>query len=320
MFTGFHNYPHQRLGHTAAEYRLGSLSLTRRAGSNEFFFGLHSHPGWRFGLHGAGTSTGSATGLITLGTFTDDAAFANPLLTFARNGAAAGISASMGKGALSVAAFHGAAQYGERRDADTSQATGVLAEYRFADTMLSGIAVQTGWLMEPDRLAGSRPSGAFGTLGADTVFTGVSAHRRIGDRWTVLGNVHAGLSRTGMQNHGMLHDPSALWTSAFGFGIIGEDIGHTQDRVAFRLSQPLRVESGDARLRWVSGRTRNRQVQIEEATLDLEPSGRQLDLELTYTRPWKGGQAHLATLVSRHAGHTRGENDFALFMRYNRNF
>ena len=310
--TGLHSYTRRGTGYDTIESRLASLSLTRRVGDNEVFFGLRSHPGWRFGLH--------ATGSITPGTFTDDAAFTNPFLTFARNGAAAGIAMPIGKGALSVAAFHGAAQYGERRDIDSSQSTGALAEYRFTHNMLSGVALQVGWLMEPDRLAGSRPSGAFGELGADTAFSGVSAYRRLGDRWTVLGSVHAGVSRTETQYHGMLHDLSALWTSTFAVGIIGEGVGYTQDRLAFRLSQPLRVESGDTRFRWASGRTRHRQVEIEETTLDLEPSGRQLDLELTYGRPWKGGRAQLVTLVSHQARHTRGDNDFALLMRYNRSF
>ena len=317
---GIHNHGHLIREYDPTGFRLGSLSLTLQAGSNEIFFGLRGHPGWRFGLHAVPAATISATGLITPGTFSDDAAFANPYLAFARNGAVAGLSTAVGSGALSVAAFHGGAQYGQRRDADTSLATGALAEFRVRNDLLAGIAVQAGWLMEPQRLAGSRPSGAFGELGADTVFAGVSAHRRFGDRWTLLGSAHAGVSRTGTQDHGMLQDISALWGSTFAVGIIGEDLRYKQDRLAFRLSQPLRVESGDARFRWASGRTRNRQVRIETTNLDLEPSGRQLDLELTYNRPWKGGRAYLATIVSRHAGHRRGDNDFALLLRYNRNF
>ena len=318
--TGFRSHVHSRHGYNAIESQLGSMSLTMKAGSNEIFFGLRSHPGWRFGLHAAPAATNPTVGLITPGTFTDDAAFSNPFLSLARNGAAAGLAMPIGKGALNVAAFHGAAQYGERRDTDSSRATGALAEYRFADIMLPGLAIQAGWLMEPNRLAGSRPNGAFGELGGRTVFSGVSAYHRLGDRWTLLGSVHVGVSRTVMQNHGMLHDPSALWTSTFSVGFIGEGMKHTQDRLAFRLSQPLRVESGSAQFHWASGRTRERQARIEKTTLDLEPSGRQLDLELAYSRPWKGGQAHLATLVTRHAGHTRGQHDFALLLRYNRAF
>ena len=318
--SGFYSHVHRGSGYNVSGFRLGSLSLAHRAGSNEIFFGLRSHPGWRFGLHDVRAATGPESGLITPGTYSDDAVFANPFLAFARNGAVAGLSASAGKGAFGIAAFHGAAQYGERRDTDTSRAAGALAEFRVRNDFLAGIAVQAGWLTESQRLAGSRPNGAFGELGADTIFAGVSAHKRIGDRWTMLGSAHAGLSRTGAQYHGMLHDLSALWTSTFAFGLIGEGVRYTQDRLAFRLSQPLRVEAGDARFHWASGRTRDRQVRMEETTLDLEPSGRQLDLELTYSRPWKGGKAHLATLFSRHAGHSRGRHDFALLMRYHRNF
>ena len=143
--TGLHSYTRRGPGYDTIESRLASLSLTRHAGGNEIFFGLRSHPGWRFGLH--------ATGSITPGTFTDDAAFTNPFLTFARNGAAAGIAMPIGKGALSIAAFHGAAQYGERRDIDSSQSTGALAEYRFAHNMLSGVAIQGGLV------DGTKPSG-----------------------------------------------------------------------------------------------------------------------------------------------------------------
>ena len=318
--TGPHSHVHLLHGYKATGPGLGSLSLVLTSGSNEIFFGLRSHPGWRFGLHAAPAATSPNAGLITPGTFTDDAAFTNSFLAFARNGATAGVTMPAGRGALSVAAFHGAAQYGRRRDAGASRTTGALAEYRIADAGLSGVALQAGWMMEPERLAGSHASGAFGELGAATAFTGVSAYHRFGDRWTALGSAHAGVSRSGAQYHGMLQDLSALWTSAFSVGIIGEGVRHPQDRLAFRLSQPLRVESGHARFRWAVGRTRHRQAQIEETILDLDPSGRQLDLELTYNRPWKAGRVYLATLFSRQAGHARGDNDFALLMRYNRNF
>ena len=312
--------PPDFFGAVPAGPRLGSLSLTRRFAGNEIFFGLRSHPGWHFGLHAAGAGTGSRAGLLSPGTFTDDAAFANPYLSFARDGAVAGLSMPVGKGALSMATFHGAAQYGERRDPDTSHSTGALAEYRLENGLETGMAFQAGWLTEPRRLAGSRPSGAFGELGADTGFLGISAHHRFNGRWAALGSVHAGLSRVRMENRGMLHDMSSIWSSTFAFGIIGENVGHARDLLALRLSQPLRVEAGNARFNWVSGRTRNRRVLVEEAVLELVPSGRQLDMEMTYTRPWRGGQAHLAALFSRDAGHVRGLHDVVLLMQYRRSY
>ena len=186
------------------------MSLVLKSGSNEIFFGLRSHPGWRFGLHAAPAATNPNAGLITPGTFTDDAAFTNSFLAFARNGATAGITMPAGRGALSVAAFHGAAQYGQRRDAGAGRTTGALAEYRIADAGLSGVALQAGWMMEPERLAGSHASGAFGELGAVTAFTGSLG--RIIDSVTTGPRLAArtrGVSRSGAQYHGMLHDLSS---------------------------------------------------------------------------------------------------------------
>lgn len=102
-------HPPDFFGGIPAGPRPGSLSLTQRSAGNEIFFGLRSHPGWYLGLHAAGTGTGLRAGLISPGTFTDDAAFSNPFISFARDGAVAGLSMSVGKGALSIATFHGAA-------------------------------------------------------------------------------------------------------------------------------------------------------------------------------------------------------------------
>ncbi len=296
---------------------LGSLSLTRTVGDGRLHIGYRTHPSWQFGPH-ARTRLADRDGeAIEPGTFTDDGAFANPFLGFARNGASVGYAMAVGPGSFHVAAFHGSAQHGERRDADTGRATGALSEYRFDD---SGLALQAGWLTEAERLVGSRPGGAFGELGGNTGMVGLSAHRRLGDVWNLFASAHVGTSRAEVGRHGMLQDPSALRTSAFALGLVGGDIHDAGGRLAFRLSQPLRVEAGRARLRWVSGRTPDGRVEVEQATLDLEPSGRQLDLEVTWSRPLAGGQAHVAAVASSDAGHARGTSEALLLMRYKRMF
>ena len=128
------------------------------------------------------------------------------------------------------------------------------------------------------------------------------------------------MSYAEVRRHGMVRDPSSLLSGSYALGIVGDEIGRAGDQLAFRVSQPLRVEAGDAQLRWVSGRTQDGRVDVERARLDLEPRGRQLDLELTYSRPWAGGQAHLAAIASRDAGHVRGAGGLALLMRYARTF
>ena len=194
---------------------------------------------------------------------------------------------------------------------------GLLSEYRFGR---SGLAVQAGWLAEAQAAVGGRPGGAFGEIAADTVIAGLSAHRALSAGWHLLAGAHAGLSRPEMRRRGMVRGLSALWTGSFDVGLIGEDVDRAGGRLALRLSQPLRVEAGRAELRWVLGRTSDGGVMVEEAVLDLDPSGRQLDLEVVYARPLVGGEAHLAAIATRDAGHVRGEYKAALLTRYRRSF
>ena len=294
---------------------LGSLSLARGIGGGEILFGYRAHPGWQFGLHARDDMAGEGAESIEPGMFTDDGAFANPFLGFARNGASIGYATGGESGTFRIATFHGKAQYGERRDTDAGEAAGALMEYRFGR---SGLAVQAGWLAEAKAAVGGRPSGAFGEIAADSVIAGLSAHRSVGAGWTLLASAHAGTSHAKMREHGMVRDPSVLWTGSFALGLVGGD--RTGGQLGFRLSQPLRVESGHAQFRWVSGRTPDGRVTVDEAALDLEPSGRQLDMELAYSRPWAGGRAHLAGIVTRDARHVRGEHETALLMRYSQSF
>ena len=296
---------------------LGSLLLSHGIGSGEMLFGYRAHPGWQFGLYASGGKAEEGFRSIKPGTFTDAGAFANPFLEFARNGASMGYAAGGKRGAFRIAAFHGTAQHGERRDVGAGEAMGVLTEYWFGRF---GLAVQAGWLAEAEAAMGGRPSGAFGEIAADSVMAGLSAHRSMGAGWTLLASVHAGMSDAGMRRHGMVRDSSTLWTGSFALGLVSASVDPAGGQLGVRLSQPLRVESGHVQLRWVTGRTPAGRVTVEEAALDLEPHGRQLDLELTYSRPLAGGRVILAGIVTRDVGHVRGEREAALLMRYSHSF
>ncbi len=297
----------------SASGSLGTLSLVQGIGDGAVRFGYRAHPGWQLGLYARDDRAGEGAGALELGTFIDDGAFANPFLGFARDGASIGYATDSESGALRIAAFHGTAQHGDGRDPDAGEAAGAVVEYRFGR---SGLAVQAGWLAETEAVVGARPSGAFGEMAADSVIAGLSAHRSLGAGWTFLASAHAGMSHPETQGRGMVRDASVLWTGSFALGLVGERVDRAGEQWALRLSQPLRVEAGQARLRWVSGRTPDERVEVEEVVLDLAPSGRQWDVELSWSRPWAGGRAHLAGIVTRDAGHVRGEHEAALLARY----
>ena len=290
---------------------LDSLSITHEFGSAQLGFGYRSQLATQFGL-GAGE--------LAPGTFTDADAFSNPLLGFARDGSSLGLATPLGTGSLRIATFAATSQHSGPRDAYSEGITGALTEYRFGGLADSGLSLQAGWMSEANGAVGSRPDGAFGEFGTGTILTGLTASRRLSGNWTLLGSAHAGVHRTDNLRQGILRGVSGLRTSTFAVGVIGQDVGRSGDRLAVRLSQPLRVEAGRARLRWVSGRSPDGQLELQQADLSLEPSGRQLDLEVAYSRPWAGGQAHIAAIASHDAGHAEGEREVSILARYSRWF
>ena len=306
------------------ENRLDALWLSGNTDWGRVFLGLRGSVGWDLGLYAAGA--------LTPGAFSDEAAFVSPYLALARDGGAAGLEWTLGRGALRAAAFHGGADWHKERlwmqgpgpglpqTSGPERNYGALLEYGLAPGAGRGVALQAGWLWEPGSLMGSRPQGAFGGLRGQTGFAGLAAHARLGDRWMAFAAAHAGWSRPAVEGAGLLRGVSALRTSSFELGATRQGFLGEDGRLSLRLSQPLRVESGHAALRWAAGRTRHRQLLTEQARLNLEPSGRQLDLELAYRRPWAGGWADLATIATRDAQHTRGAREFTLLFRYHRAF
>ena len=109
-----------------------------------------------FGLHARDvTSDPEFRPPIEPGTFTEDGASASPFFGFVRDGASPGYEATLRGGAFGVAAFHGAAQYGELRDADAGEAAGMLTDYRFGR---SDLAAQADCLAESQSTVGGRAS------------------------------------------------------------------------------------------------------------------------------------------------------------------
>ena len=290
---------------------LASLSVMHDFGSRQLEFGYRSRLASRFGPE---------AGELAPGTFADAGAFANPYLGFARDGTSLGLASPLGTGSLRIAAFAATGPDGGQPDARSDGIAGALTEYRFGGLADLGLALQAGWMSEANGAVGSRPEGAFGELGTGTILAGLSASRRLGGNWALLGSAHAGTHRTENVRQGIVREVSGLWSGAFALGAVGRDVERSGDRLAFRLSQPLRVEAGHAELRWVSGRSPGGGVEIERADVGLEPSGRQLDLEVAYSRPWAGGRAHMAAVASHDAGHAAGEREVSILARYSRRF
>jgi hypothetical protein len=156
------------------------------------------------------------------------------------------------------------------------------------------LGAQLGALHERGTMLDTIATGAFdGIEGATTRFVTLSASYRLGDLTLVAG---ASRGWTGVSEHGsaLLHSYSGIETSSYSVGAVWQTplAGHV---LGFAISQPLRVESGRATLDVATGRDFiNDSILYDSRTLNLAPTGREVDMELSHGF-WNGGPLSLQT-------------------------
>ena len=163
------------------------------------------------------------------------------------------------------------------------------------------IGLRAGWMGERQTLLGSEADGAFGDLEAHAAFAGIEADTELGS-WRLGGTAEIGTVNAQAQG-GVFHEISPLATSAFAM----HATRHNDDGSAFRvsLSQPLRVEGGQASITLPSGRTTGGEVIRNTLTADVEPGGRQVDLALQWQQPLEIGELRLGATLSHEPGHRK---------------
>ncbi len=159
--------------------------------------------------------------------------------------------------------------------------------------------LRAGWLNERSSILASTGEGAFGKLAADSVFIGLDLSTEAGS-WQLEGGPEIGLVRPDAQG-GIITALAPLTTSAFALHASRSMAESGSLRVS--LTQPLRVEDGDAMLSFPTGRTRDGIVLRRQLRADLAPSGRQVDLSVRWERPVSFGTFRLGTVATHHAGH-----------------
>ncbi len=161
------------------------------------------------------------------------------------------------------------------------------------------VGLSAGWIREPESLLGSVGHGAFGQLSASTGFAGLDGGVTIG-RWTLGARGEFGIVRPEAWG-GILQDMSLLTTSTF--EIHADAALADGGGLRFSLSQPLRVDRGQASLLVPSARTRDGSVVHQALAADLAPAGRQLDAAAAWYRPLGLGELRLGAAWTRWPGH-----------------
>ena len=164
------------------------------------------------------------------------------------------------------------------------------------------IALRSGVVAERQSLLRSSAAGAFGRMSGNSVFVGLESNLKVGP-WHLSAGAEVGTAIADI-DESLLSVKSPLTTSAFAFR--ARKKLNERDTLNFALSQPVRIESGRAEYTIPVGRTVEGDVLKSSYSVDLEPSGRQIDLAMQWRRalPSGNGDFRLATSLSFHPGHS----------------
>ena len=187
----------------------------------------------------------------------------------------------------------------------------------------SRLGLQFGQLEEQDRVLDASGGGALGLSGgASTTFFGLAGRTELATSLELFGQANLGLTRAGAPGPGLLQDMSMLYSSSFGVGLARRDLARVGDRLSVAISQPLRVEAGDAAIDRPLGRNFDGRILRRRDRLDLAPAGRELDLELGYRLTPAGiGEISLNWLTRLQPGHdAEARPDHALALKLHRRF
>ncbi|WP_244183128.1 S8 family serine peptidase [Vreelandella songnenensis] len=141
------------------------------------------------------------------------------------------------------------------------------------------MTTQVGRLQERNGLMGASGSGALG-LGErnEMTFAGITLQAQHGNGISSFAEFEQG--RGDAEGNGLLAHLRDIRAQKVAMGLQWQD---DNERAAFSLQQPLRIESGIATLDVPVGRTLDGGVIREEREAQLSPSGRQVDIEFGYT-------------------------------------
>ena len=192
--------------------------------------------------------------------------------------------------------------------AGPAPASGAVLSWRPSE---SPLGMHGGVVAERETLLGSTASGAFGRLTTGSAFAGVDAGTRLGT-WRLDAGAEIGAVNASVRD-GMLTGLSPLLTSAF--ALRAERPLANGDSLRLSAAQPLRVESGRARLSVPTGRTTNGRVLRRPVAVDLAPTGREIEIAARWRRPLAiGGELRLGAAWIRQPGHAAAaDSDLSVF-------
>jgi hypothetical protein len=176
------------------------------------------------------------------------------------------------------------------------------------------------WLREDRTVLGARFHDALGRGGADSLFIDARAGWGFARGWRLGGAMRAGITRP--RAGGAIRGGAELVSSAFAVDLEKIGVLTPGDRLALRLSQPLRVEHGGVGLALpIAYDYATLEPSYSERYLSLTPRGRELIGELAWRGELSGGDASASLFYRKDPGHFANvADDKGVAIRWSRGF
>ena len=187
------------------------------------------------------------------------------------------------------------------RASGSETAFGLTAARPFQITGKTRLKLTPGVILEQESTLGMKTSGAFGDTDSRTAYLDIGTSHRKGG-WNIDAIATLGVTDPDNSSNLMQYRSPLIST---GFDLRAS---RTLDSYSleFGLSQPLRVESGSAAIRYPSARTPDRRVLYSTMTTTLEPSGREITASaMVHIRHTDTLSAGYGIYSTRQPGHIR---------------
>lgn len=177
-----------------------------------------------------------------------------------------------------------------------------------------------GLMREERTVLGARFADVLGGGGATTATVSPGLGWRFGKGWSLGATGSLGFTR--IDSGAVATGGSRLLSSSWSVDLSREGVLAGGDRLALRVSQPLRVERGGLDLNLpVAWDYATQSATFARVPLSLAPKGRELDAELAWATALWGGDASASVFFRKEPGHFAGAADDGGFaVRWSRGF
>ena len=257
----------------------------------------------------------------TKGLFLFEGDAVNPQHDFLGKGNGLSLTQSLtDKDSLTVGVHLAGEQIGNRRgEGRTVQAD---LKRRFENGAALGFSAS--FTQEGEGFLGSEASGAFAASAeTENQFYTLSGKVPLVADLEAFGSATVGLSDLSGVQGGLLADLDRTTSSAFALGVVKTGVFRDKDRIGLRFSQPIRVEGGaDAELLVPTSVNSDGSIVQSTETISLQPSGRELNLQLAHTQQLANSinLTNYALARSEPGHNADAKPDFGVGVRFNWRF